>query len=243
MSEKGKKTPKSIFLITALAAFFALFLTVFITGIIVGESGPAPTQDVSASSDFVVEPTGKIDQSTENEPPASETTATENSETDQNIREPRILKREDALALANKYGEMYGVDPLLIMAIIRVESTFDANALSSSDAIGLMQIKMTTFSDIYTKIGASYREASLYDPETNVKAGAYYLSWLGSQFGKTTETVVAYYYGVGNVRRLLQSAEYSSDGKTLIYEKIPDAARRYLDRVMNAYDGYIKGEI
>ena len=125
------------------------------------------------------------------------------------------------------------------MAVIKVESTFNAHALSSSAAIGLMKIKMSTYGDISAEIGTEYSEHALYDPETNVRAGTYYLSWLKAQLGEMRETVVAYYYGIGNVKRMLSDGEYSSDGVTLIYEKIPDAAKSYLDRVLTEYNKYI----
>lgn len=159
---------------------------------------------------------------------------------DEPVREPLIITEGEVYLLAEKYGERYGVDPCLILAVAKVESSFDANALSRSNAMGLMQIKPSTYlGDIRPGTGTSPDENVLYDPETNVKCGAYYLSWLFERLGSTEEVVVAYNYGIGNVMKMLESEEYSTDGKTLIYDKIPNAsARSYLRRVMAVYEGY-----
>ena len=52
--------------------------------------------------------------------------------------------------------------------------------------------------------------------------------------------IVAYYYGIGNVLRMLMDEEYSTDGVTLIYEKIPNqSAKNYLRRVLKVYNEYL----
>ena len=79
----------------------------------------------------------------------------------------------------------------------------------------------------------------LFDPETNVMCGTYYLRWLSNRLSGTKEIVVAYNYGIGNVLRMLADENYSTDGKTLIYDNIPSAsARSYLKRVMASYESY-----
>ena len=154
---------------------------------------------------------------------------------------PLYLTESEVYALAEKYGSRYGVDPRLILAVARVESSFNTHALSRSNAMGLMQIKPSTYlGDIRPAIGSSMDENVLYDAETNVKSGAYYLSWLFSKLGGTREVIVAYNYGIGNVLRMLENEEYSTDGETLIYENIPNSsARSYLNAVMRYYEGYV----
>lgn len=159
---------------------------------------------------------------------------------DEKKPEPLYLAEGEVYLLAEKYGKRYGVDPCLILAVAKTESSFNAHALSNSNAMGLMQIKPSTYlGDIRPAIGSSIDENVLYDAETNVKSGAYYLSWLFSRLGGMREVVVAYNYGIGNVLRLLENEEYSTDGKTLIYDKIPNSsARSYLNAVMRYYEGY-----
>jgi len=165
---------------------------------------------------------------------------TPEDEPDDKKLEPLVLSEGEVYLLAEKYGARYGVDPCLILAIANVESSFNAHALSRSNAMGLMQIKPSTYlGDIRPAIGTSADENVLYDAETNVKCGAYYISWLAARLDGTEEIVVAYNYGIGNVMRMLENDQYSTDGKTLIYDNIPNAsAKSYLKRVMAAYEVY-----
>lgn len=228
MSDKKKNITKAVILISVLFAFVAIFFAVFITGLLNSDGGEEITSTPAASEPTEISETAEPTETTE------QTTSTEIPDD-----EPYVQNPKDVFELAKKYGDKYGVDPYLVMAVIKVESSFDAHALSSSAAIGLMQIKMSTYGDICAEIGTEYSEHALYDPETNVRAGTYYLSWLKGQLGEMRETIVAYYYGIGNVKRMLSDGEYSSDGVTLIYEKIPDAAKSYLDRVLTEYNKYI----
>ena len=154
---------------------------------------------------------------------------------------PKIIDEDEVFVYAEKYGSIFNVDPYLVLAICNIESSFNAHALSSSDAMGLMQIKPTTYlGDIRPKLGTSSDVNVLYNAETNVMCGTYYLHWLGERLGGMEEVIVAYYYGIGNVLRMLMDEEYSTDGVTLIYEKIPNqSAKNYLRRVLKAYDEYL----
>ena len=154
--------------------------------------------------------------------------------------EKLVIDKDDAFAIAEKYGKIYGVDPCLIMAVIHVESAFDAHAVSSSNAMGLMQIKMSTYlGDILPAIGTSSDEFALFDADTNIHAGTYYIHWLSERVGGVDEVVVAYNYGIGNVLRMLNDQEYSTDGITLIYDNIPNvSARNYHRWVMERYEEY-----
>ena len=154
---------------------------------------------------------------------------------------PKFIDEDEVLDYAKKYGSIFGVDPCLVLAICNIESSFNAHALSSSNAMGLMQIKPTTYlGDIRPKLGTSSDEKILYDAETNIMCGTYYLHWLYERLGGTEEVIVAYYYGIGNVLRMLIDEEYSTDGVTLIYEKIPNqSARNYLRRVLKSYNEYL----
>lgn len=78
----------------------------------------------------------------------------------------------------------YNLDPKLIKAIIQVESSYNPSAVSPSNAIGLMQIKADGAGcDAYRYQGRHGCPDSddLYDPATNIRLGAAYLSALQNQ--------------------------------------------------------------
>jgi soluble lytic murein transglycosylase-like protein len=96
----------------------------------------------------------------------------------------------------------YGVDVELLLAMIAVESGFDAAAVSKRGAIGLMQITAETADRYATEIEARRpAERRLLDPRTNIRTGARILADLMRRFGRIDEVVAAWNAGEGRVRR------------------------------------------
>lgn len=97
----------------------------------------------------------------------------------------------------------HGVDPYLVAAIIRSESSWDERASSHRGAIGLMQLMPETASDMVEKGLVDPNRFSvdrLTDPATNIEFGCAYLSYLMTYFnGATDKAVAAYNAGMGNV--------------------------------------------
>jgi soluble lytic murein transglycosylase-like protein len=90
----------------------------------------------------------------------------------------------------------YGVSEPLLLAVASGESAFDPAARSDKDAVGLMQIR---WPDTSRHLGVM-READLYDPCTNVSAGARYLAELTERFGSDLHrAVAAYNYGPSRI--------------------------------------------
>lgn len=138
-----------------------------------------------------------------------------------------------------KYSEEYRLDKWLVISIIWVESKFDSTATSPKDARGLMQITPETGKWAAKKIGIKEFDAEeLYDPETNIRIGCWYLDNLRTQFDGHLEVIVAAYNGgSGNVTKWLEDKKYSDDGVTL--KKIPfEETENYVERVFTAYDRY-----
>jgi transglycosylase-like protein with SLT domain len=97
--------------------------------------------------------------------------------------------------LALEASERYpAVDPLLLLAIGTVESGFDPQAKSASDARGLYQIWPSTGRLLLRGLGWSYDESALYDPEKNTQAAALYLDILFSTYSDP-QLVLAEYNG------------------------------------------------
>lgn len=94
------------------------------------------------------------------------------------------------------------LDPALLAAVIYQESKFRADAQSSSGAIGLMQLTPSTAEGIAIRTGGSqFRTSDLYNPEINIRYGAWYLGNLFRKYGNERLVLAAYNAGQGNVDR------------------------------------------
>lgn len=146
------------------------------------------------------------------------------------------IKYED---FVEKYSAEYEVDPDLIYAIIRTESSFRPDAVSSANAEGLTQITPETFEWLKTKLGEEGEDLSLFDPETSIKYGAFFISYLLKEFGNTDAALAAYHAGRGRINEWLGNPEISPDGKTLSDIPIPETAH-YVKKVNKAFNVYNK---
>ncbi len=103
----------------------------------------------------------------------------------------------------------FNLDPLLLYAVIRVESRFDPRAISPAGARGLMQIMPRTGSWAASRLGMTLPDPALpdrlMDPETNIRIGAFYLRYLFDQFdGDPATALAAYNAGLKNVAEWLE---------------------------------------
>jgi soluble lytic murein transglycosylase len=106
-----------------------------------------------------------------------------------------------------RYGDIvrgharnYHLDPALLAAVIYQESKFKSSARSDRGAIGLMQLLPDTAKGIAVRTGGSkFRVADLYDPEINVRYGAWYLQHLIEKYGSERTALAAYNAGQANV--------------------------------------------
>lgn len=136
-----------------------------------------------------------------------------------------------------KYSAEYGVEPELVYAVIKTESSFNPDAVSHADAVGLTQITPETFEWIKTKLGEENENLSLSDPEISIKYGAFFLGYLVDEFGNTDTALAAYHAGRGRVNGWLKDEEISPDGKTLSEIPIPETAH-YVKKVNKALNIY-----
>lgn len=135
-----------------------------------------------------------------------------------------------------KYCVLYGVDENLAFAIIHTESGFDSNAVSSMGACGLMQLMPETFEWLGTKMDADGSE-DIFDPETNIQYGIYFLSLLHQEFGDERLAVAAYHAGMGRVSQWLGDELVSPDGRSLSYIPFSDTEHyvRKVERAKRVY--------
>lgn len=129
-----------------------------------------------------------------------------------------VLYPRNYRAYVEKYCDAYSVDENLAYAVIHTESGFHSDAVSHMGACGLMQLMPETFEWLGSKLGADGQE-DIFDPETNIRYGIYFLSLLHDEFGDERLAIAAYHAGMGRVNQWLGDVMVSPDGRTL--ERIP----------------------
>ncbi len=130
------------------------------------------------------------------------------------------------------------VDPRLVWAVMREESGFAPEALSSADAYGLMQLLPSTGRWMADRLRLPWQGAeSLWDPAVNIWLGSAYLGYLLQRYGDPRVALAAYHAGPGRVDRWLQGGPPAD--VELWVERIPIAAtRRYVQSVDRSYRIY-----
>jgi soluble lytic murein transglycosylase len=137
------------------------------------------------------------------------------------------------------YAEEYHLQPQLLFAVVRTESEFNPNAVSSANARGLTQITPETFVWLQSKTGENLPQDALFEPEVSIRYAAFFLSLLLAEFGNEDTAICAYHAGRGIVNQWLRNPAYCADGKQL--STIPyKATEHYLAKVKSARDIYTK---
>jgi soluble lytic murein transglycosylase-like protein len=99
----------------------------------------------------------------------------------------------------------HDLDPHLILAVIHVESRYDAYIVSHAGAMGLMQILPTTGEELAGRLGIPWEgPKTLFDPVVNVRLGVAYLRELSDRYGSTHVALAAYNWGPGHIDRRLR---------------------------------------
>ena len=155
-------------------------------------------------------------------------------------RAERMLYPRKYEALVEQWADTYDLDPLLVDAFIRTESGFDPQATSSVDARGLMQMTEETFLWMRSKIARDEQLtfADLYNPDTAIRFGCYYLHLCMVRYkGDVSTAAAAYHSGWGTVDQLLQMEEHSADGETL--QGFPyNQMHHYVNKITACYQTY-----
>ena len=128
-----------------------------------------------------------------------------------------------------------GVEPTLLWAIMRQESVFNPDVTSSADARGLMQVIPSTGRALARDMRmAEFDSEDLYDPETNVRIGSYYVSRLLRRFdGRIDLVAAAYNAGPGNAVRWNRASGADED---VLRESITySETRKYVKLVLKNY--------
>lgn len=120
----------------------------------------------------------------------------------------------------SRKAEENGVDPYLVLALIRQESLFDPQAVSSASALGLMQLLPSTARRTARQLGAAEpRPEQLFDPEINLTLGIFHLKELLQRYGgNRVKALAAYNAGERAVERW--ERQISTDDEEEFVERI-----------------------
>ncbi len=144
--------------------------------------------------------------------------------------------------LVEQKAKKYNLSPAFVAAIIRNESSFRPDATSSVGARGLMQLMEDTAQWIHDKMELenAYDFDALYDPETNVEFGCWYLNFLSERFrGDPVLVAAAFHAGQNQVQNWLNDSAYSQDHLTLEIDNMTDGpTKQYVTRVTRSFAIY-----
>jgi soluble lytic murein transglycosylase len=130
------------------------------------------------------------------------------------------------------HAHNYRLDPALLAAVIYQESKFRPDVISDSGAIGLMQLLPATAKGIAVHTGGTrFRVNDLYNPEINVRYGAWYLRHLLDKYGDEKTALAAYNAGQENVD------EWRRQHRGIVFSE----TRHYVKRVEHLKRLYRRG--
>jgi peptidoglycan lytic transglycosylase len=131
-----------------------------------------------------------------------------------------------------------GIDPLLVSAVVREESSYNPQARSRVGARGLMQLMPETARPMARVRGLAFQEGELLDdPAANIELGSAYLGGLVRDFGDARLAVAAYNAGPTRVREWWSARK--SDDLEVWVEQIPyNETRNFVRRVMVGWEEY-----
>ena len=139
------------------------------------------------------------------------------------------------------YSEEYNIDKYLVYALIKAESNFNCEAISSKNARGLMQLMPNTAKDILKvnniELTDEELEEKLLKPEFNINLGTRYLSILFEKYNNTELALTAYNAGSGNVDNWLKQGILNADGSNI--ENVPyKETNNYVRKILRDYEIY-----
>lgn len=138
-------------------------------------------------------------------------------QSDENFKALEITLDEDVQQFTYYLSKGYNIDYPLALAVIQVESDFQADLISDTEDYGLMQINKNNHDWITQTIGVE----DYLDPVQNIRAGMFILRKLFEKYQKPSLVLMAYNMGETGAARLWKQGIYSTDHteKVLQYQK------------------------
>jgi len=139
-----------------------------------------------------------------------------------------------------KYSRELEIDPMLTFAIIKTESNFREDVISSSGAIGLMQLMENTAKEQAGKLNIEYSKESLYNAEINLKIGLNYFNTLLDYYNQNyILAFAAYNAGLGNVQKWISDGTIKPDGSDIENNPFKET-NMYVRKIIKNYEIYKK---
>ena len=138
-----------------------------------------------------------------------------------------------------KEARKRGLDPRLVLAIMKTESAFKPNAKSPSAARGLLQLTIDAAQKYGKRAGINQvTDESLYQPNLNIAIGSEYLGELSRMFAGLAEAIAASYNGgEDNAARWLARSNQTDEG-IFASEVGFTESKNYVFKVMSYYRAY-----
>jgi soluble lytic murein transglycosylase-like protein len=105
------------------------------------------------------------------------------------------------------HAERFDLDPVMVLAVIHVESRFDSRAVSPKGAMGLMQLRPETAREVASALDLDWTDSErLFDPDFNILLGTCYLRSLLDRFDDRDTALAAYHAGPTRVSAIRRQA-------------------------------------
>ncbi len=143
--------------------------------------------------------------------------------------------------VAAEQAAQRGVDPLLLLALVRQESSFDPRAQSGAGALGLAQVMPSTAAGIARALGTppGFQTRDLFKPAVSLDFGAYFLADQLRQYdGRIFPALAAYNAGGGNSDRWLDA--WGADPDVFVEEMPFAETQHYVQVVYENYRNYLR---
>lgn len=153
----------------------------------------------------------------------------------------KIIYKKQYTEEVSKYSKEYNIDENLVYAVIKAESNFNAEAKSSKNAIGLMQLMEATAKDIIKRVDLQISDDELQEKlknvDININLGTKYLSMLLEKYKNVEIAITAYNAGIGTVDNWIEKGIIKSDGSDI--ENIPyKETNNYVRKILRDYKIY-----
>jgi soluble lytic murein transglycosylase len=167
---------------------------------------------------------------------------------DFSVRSAKKALGSDIVSLSSgwpviRFSHTQGIETPLLLALSRQESEFFADAVSSSGALGLMQLLPATAREIARKNDLAYSADRLFDPDYNMTVGSLYLEKMLERFsGSYVLSIASYNAGPGRIGQWIDL--YGRPGSNVHavldwIERIPTTeTRNYVQHVLENVQVY-----